>query len=89
MRLNRASAIQLSLSAFVWGLFSLVPLLGAAPGIYVYLCWRRVRSQFYPEWNPAQPYLVMGMTMAVGGLLITVMAMFVLVYKGVNRLTAW
>lgn len=88
-RLNTTSAIQVSLRAFVCGFFSLVPVFGIIPGTYVYLCWKRMRSQFHPEWNPAQPYLVMALLLSISGLLITVLAISVVVYKAVNSLAVW
>jgi hypothetical protein len=68
-RMNRSTAIMLSLRAFGWGFPAFLPVLGVLPASYVLRSWRRVRTGFHPEWNPAAGYLKAGVILASLGLL--------------------
>lgn len=64
-RMELAQAIRLSLRAFVYGFFALLPVVGFFASLYVMVCALRVRSGFYPQWNPAAKYLRTGLVLAV------------------------
>jgi hypothetical protein len=66
-QMDLAAAIRTSLRAFVWGMFSIIPIIGLVPGVYVHSCWRRVRTEYGNEWNPAAPYLLVGIALAAIG----------------------
>jgi hypothetical protein len=68
----RAIVIQLSLRAFVCGLFGVLPVIGLVPGLYAVYCWALIRKRYPTEWNPASDYLSWGAALALVGLAITV-----------------
>ena len=67
--MNRTTAIEKSLSAFVNGIFGFIPVLGCVPAIYALVCWREVQNQYGKEWNPAARYLSWGARLGAFGLL--------------------
>jgi hypothetical protein len=64
----RIIVIRTSLTAFACGLFGFLPVIGIVPGLYALLCWRRIRTRYPEEWNPAAAYLTWGVRLAVLGL---------------------
>jgi hypothetical protein len=70
--MDRITAINESLTVFVYGIFGLVPILGCALAFCAKYRARRVRREFGMEWNPAGAYLKWGVVMASVGLLISV-----------------
>jgi hypothetical protein len=70
--MDRITAINESLTVFVYGIFGLVPILGCVPAFCAqYRAWR-VKREFGTEWNPADAYLTWGAAMACAGLLVSV-----------------
>jgi hypothetical protein len=67
----RIIVIQLSLRAFVCGLFGLLPVIGFVPGLHALFCWGSIRRRYPNEWNPASDYLSWGAALAVVGLAVT------------------
>jgi hypothetical protein len=67
----RIIVIQLSLRAFVCGLFAMLPVIGLVPAVCALSSWARIRWRYPNEWNPASGYLSWGATLAVLGLAIT------------------
>jgi hypothetical protein len=67
----RITVINLSLRAFVCGLFGVLPVIGLVPGLYALSCCVRIRRRYPHEWNPASGYLSWGTALAVLGLGIT------------------
>jgi hypothetical protein len=67
--MDRTAAIQRSLSAFVWGIASIVPLLGFIPAICALWHWSAVHRKYHEPWNPASRYLSAGLVFATIGLL--------------------
>ena len=65
------AVIELSLRAFICGLFGLVPLIGLVPGVCALSCSVRISRRYAGEWNPASAYLNWGVALAVLGLGIT------------------
>jgi hypothetical protein len=66
--MDRITAIETSLAAFVWGLFGFIPFLGIIPAICALVHWARIRAGFRNEWNPASAYLDCGVILATLGL---------------------
>jgi hypothetical protein len=69
--MDRATAIRKSLSAFVWGLIGVLPVVGLIPAVCALGHWWAVRSDYKDEWNPAYLYHTAGAGLAVLGLLST------------------
>ena len=67
----RITVIQLSLRAFVCGLFAILPVIGLLPAVCALSSWARIRLRYPDEWNPASNYLSWGTALAVLGLGIT------------------
>ena len=67
--MNRTTAIEKSLSAFVNGIFGFIPVLGCVPAIYALVYWQQVQRQFGKEWNPAARYLSWGARLGALGLI--------------------
>ncbi|MBC8001112.1 MAG: hypothetical protein H7X97_00875 [Opitutaceae bacterium] len=66
---HRIRMIEGSLTCFVQGWLSLIPIMGLAFAILGIRSYARVRMESAGEWNAAQPYLTTGMILAgVGGL---------------------
>ena len=66
--MDRITAIESSLAAFVWGLLGFIPFIGILPAICALVHWARIRAGFRNEWNPASPYLDCGVILATLGL---------------------
>jgi hypothetical protein len=77
-RMDLATAIQVSLRAFVWGIIGFLPVIGLLPGFYVLSCWSRVRTQFGNEWNPASRYLIAGVVLSTLGLIASICLVLVI-----------
>ena len=43
-RMDLATAIRISLRAFVWGIVGFLPVIGLLPGCYAVSCWRRAEA---------------------------------------------
>jgi len=67
--MDRITAIRQSLTGFVCGIISLIPVLGFLPGLYAIICWSRVRRRYANQWNPASGYLEGGAIMGLLGAL--------------------
>ena len=67
---DKVRVIEQSLRCFVFGLLSLIPLLGLPFAILAVVRHRDAWSQADWEWNPAKAYLVWGLGLAwLGGLI--------------------
>ena len=75
-RMDRATAIKISLRAFAWGILGFLPVIGLLPGFYAISCWNRVRSEFGNEWNPASPYLTAGVVLSTLGIIGSICVVF-------------
>jgi hypothetical protein len=75
-RMDRATAIKISLRAFAWGILGFVPVIGFLPGFYALSCWNRVRIEFGNEWNPAYPYLIAGVVLSSLGIIGSICVVF-------------
>ncbi len=67
--MDRITAIEQSLTVFVCGIIGLLPVLGLLPAVHALVCWRRVRSRYRDQWNPASAYLTGGAVLATLGVL--------------------
>jgi hypothetical protein len=67
----RIAVINLSLRAFICGLFSILPIIGLLPAIAALASWARIHLRYRNEWNPADSYLGWGTALAVLGIGIT------------------
>ena len=67
--MDRIETINGSLRCFVFGLLSLVPLLGIPLGVLALLHFRRVAVENGSGWNPARIYLWWGFVLGGMGLL--------------------
>ncbi|HOS76200.1 MAG TPA: hypothetical protein PKW12_13170, partial [Verrucomicrobiota bacterium] len=56
-----------SLATFVWGIFSLLPVIGFSLGLGVLAYWVCMRPYRTREWNPAVVYLRWGIGLALLG----------------------
>ena len=77
---DKVRVIEESLRCFVFGLLSLIPLLGLPFAILAVVRHLNAWSQGDGEWNPAKAYLVWGFSLAwLGGLIsLGALAIFVL-----------
>ena len=73
--MDRITVIRKSLTAFVCGIFGLVPFLGFVPATFALLTRSHVRARYRGEWNPAATYLNLGAGLALLGLFISVVAL--------------
>lgn len=71
-----------SLFTFVWGIFSLLPVIGIFFSLGVLVSWVRMRPYRTREWNPAVVYLRWGIGLCLLG--VTVPALILL--YGVSRI---
>jgi hypothetical protein len=67
--MDRITAIEKSLTAFVCGLIGLIPILGLPLALYAGRCSLQVRGRYRDPWNPAAAYLSWGARLAFLGLL--------------------
>lgn len=74
--MDRISAIRKSLTAFVCGIFGLIPILGLVPGVHAIVCWRKMRSRYRTDWNPASDYVTWGAVLGAIGILNSVLLVF-------------
>ena len=77
---DKVRVIEQSLRCFVFGLLSLIPLLGLPFAVLAVFRHLNARSQGDREWNPAKLYLVWGFGLAwLGGLIsLGALALFVI-----------
>lgn len=77
---DRIRLIERSLRCFVFGLLSLIPLLGLGPAILAIHLHFKVWSESGAEWNPGRRYAIAGFCLAWIGLLLSLgdLALFVL-----------
>ena len=80
---DKVRVIEQSLRCFVFGLLSLIPLLGLPFAILAVVRHRDAWSQADREWNPAKAYLVWGLGLAwLGGLIsLGALTIFVIALK--------
>jgi hypothetical protein len=83
--MNRIQGMEASLSCFVLGLVSLVPVLGLPAAIFSIFRFAQGRAAMRNEWNPAEAYLYTGLALAGIGLL----ANLVLDWIGLLLLGNW
>jgi len=72
--MDRISAIRTSLTAFICGIFALIPFLGVFPAVHALACWRAVRAKYHDPFNPAANYLAGGLALALVGLFVSLLA---------------
>ena len=77
---DKVRVIEQSLRCFVFGLLSLIPLLGLPFAVLAVVRHLNAWSQADREWNPAKAYLIWGFGLAwLGGLIsLGALAIFVL-----------
>jgi len=68
---HRISLMERSLRCFVFGLLSLIPLIGLGPALLAIGLHFRIWSETADAWNPAKRYLVMGFCLAWFGILLS------------------
>ncbi len=83
--MNRIRIIQKSTSAFICGLFGLLPVLGLPFGIAALVQFVQVRRQT-TDWNPAERYLDWGAILALIGFLLTLFALVIAFLSALNQL---
>jgi hypothetical protein len=66
--MDRIAAIRRSLAIFIYGIMSLVPVLGVIPAVCAIGQWWVVRSRYKDRWNPASQYLRAGVILALLGI---------------------
>ena len=67
---DKIRVIEQSLACFVFGLLSLIPLLGLPFAVLAVVRHLNAWSKGDQEWNPAKPYLLWGFGLAwLGGLI--------------------
>ena len=76
---DKVRVIEQSLRCFVFGLLSLIPLLGLPFAILAVARHLNAWSRGEREWNPAKPYLVWGFGLAWLGGLISLGALVIIV----------
>jgi hypothetical protein len=76
--MDRITAIQKSLAAFVYGIIGMLPVIGLVPAFCALRLGSRVRSQYRGEWNPAVIYLRAGVAFAGFGIFSTLLLLVVL-----------
>jgi len=67
--MDRISAINKSLTCFVYGIVGLLPVIGLFPAVHALSCWRKVRRGYGAQWNPAAAYLKGGFVLGLLGVL--------------------
>jgi hypothetical protein len=67
--MDRITAIRKSLSGFVCGILGVFPVIGIIPALCAVSYWSSVRRHYQNQWNPAKPYLVGGLLLALFGIL--------------------
>jgi len=71
---DRIILIRKSLNIFVCGMFGIVPIIGFIPALFAIVGAVRLSARFRREWNPADAYLRVGVTLALLGTGITILA---------------
>jgi hypothetical protein len=71
---DRIGLIERSLRCFVFGLLSLVPLLGLGPAVIALRLHFRTWSESGGEWNPARRYVTVGFWLAWTGILVSLLS---------------
>jgi hypothetical protein len=79
--MDRITAINKSLTCFVCGIVGLLPLIGLFPAVHALACWRKVRTGYRDQWNPASAYLKGGLALGILGVLSS--TLFILVVAAV------
>jgi len=65
--MDRVQIIERTLLCYQAGWWSLVPILGLAPGLTAFYYFARVRAVTRDEWNPAETHLRVGLMLATIG----------------------
>lgn len=82
--MDRIRIIKKSMSAFICGLFGLLPVFGLPFGIAALVQFVQVRRQS-TEWNPAERYLDWGAILALLGFLLTLFALVIAFLGALNQ----
>ncbi len=69
--------MECSLRCFVFGLISLVPVLGVPAALIALYLFTQGHTAAVDEWNPAERYLQGGRFFALTGLLVTLLTLLV------------
>jgi hypothetical protein len=85
--MDRIAAIEKSLTCFVCGIIGLLPLVGLFPAVHALVCWRQVRADYGPEWNPAAAYLKGGLVLGLLGVLSSMLFIVVIAAVVMENLT--
>jgi hypothetical protein len=85
LAVDRITAIRRSLTTFVCGISSFLPVLGVIPAVCAIGQWWLVHSRFGDQWNPASAYLRVGFVLALLGLLSSMVLVFVLAVAISNK----
>jgi len=81
---SRIRLTERSLRCFVFGLLSLVPLVGLGPALLALGLHLKIWAERDDEWNPAKPYLIAGFCLAWLGILLS-LGMLALVIAGLSH----
>ena len=81
---DQIATIRASLAVFVCGLVGLIPFLGLLPALYALVAYIRINARYH-EWNPAARYLAWGGRLALLGVLISLLAAYLV---GLANITA-
>lgn len=85
--MDRISAIEKSLTCFVYGIVGLIPVIGLFPAVHALWCCGKVRAGYGTQWNPASSYLKGGMVLGLLGVLssaITILVIAAVVYENMT-----
>ena len=82
--MDRATAIRQSLTGFVCGIASWIPVVGFFPGLYALIVFSRVQRRYANQWNPASAYLKAGAILGVLGFIVSVIIGILVGFSIVN-----
>lgn len=82
--MDQITAIEKSLSVFVWGIIGVLPVVGLLPAVHALVSARRVRSRYGRQWNPALAYLRAGAVLALLGVLSSILTIAVVSFVVAN-----
>ena len=72
--MTKLRTIELSMRCFVFGLVSLIPILGLPLSVLALVTFRKLLSESAGQWNPAKYYWIWGAILGGIGGLISVLA---------------
>ena len=76
--MDKVYVIKGSLRCFSLAFFGLIPILGIIPALIAMATFRNVQRELGDKWNPAKAYLYSGYVLSWIGLLISILAMWIL-----------